>query len=185
MQREELISHFKPGQRIWRITTRLILLATVGAGVAIILMGDYGFNFIGRSAYALMVASALTNLAIISSYGADKASQNAARLMWVVLALLCLGLSEFIASQDYPEAVATSGTVMVVIIGILSAPLGLIGFLVGGFLSELLRNHQHLAGVSIWLVIIGLGYLQWFVLIPWLLYKWKVWRRRKTVTSSD
>lgn len=171
-----MIPHSNAGQRIWRLITRLILLAAVGAGVAIPLAGQG--EFLGSGAFALLVVAVLVDLATMSSYAADKTSRNSARFMWVVVALLCLGLTLFIAGLDHPDAEKDAGTILVLAMTILSAPLGFIGFPAGGLLANLFSHHQSVAIVSTWLVLTALGYLQWFVLVPWLWRKWKARRAR-------
>lgn len=179
MQREEVIPRFSPSQRIWRLITRLILLAAVGAGIAIPLASQS--ELLGSSAFALLVVAVLADLATMSSYAADKASQNAARFMWIVVALLCLGLTLFIAGLYHPDAEKDAGTILVITMTILSAPLGFIGFPAGGLLANLFPHHQSVAIVGTWLVLTALGYLQWFVLVPWLWSKWKTRRARGAI----
>lgn len=43
---------------------------------------------------------------------------------------------------------------------------------------------NHLTLVVDWLFFLGVGYLQWFMLLPWLWRKWKKWRESKGAGSN-
>ncbi len=59
--------------------------------------------------------------------------------------------------------------------------LGAIGYLSEMWGESLSIPSNYLTLVAEWLVFLGVGYLQWFVLLPWL---WRRWKSRRVKPAS-
>lgn len=182
LDKEEMIPHSMPRQQICHLITHLILLAAGGAGIFTILMGDPDDLF-GNSVFALMVAAVLTNLAIMTSYAADKTSQNAVRIVWL---LLCFGVLFMTMLMMHERDIGiVFGWGMLV----LTFPLGWLLITIFGALtlysydfSPKVSNQELINELGsknssvylmmtifiIWLALVAVGYFQWFRIVPWI-----------------
>ena len=103
----------------------------------------------------------------------------AVKLGWSLLAVGVLFFTLFL----YDGTPATSDAELILVYGmltlsfpaslIISLVLSVIGYLVGVWGGNFSIPFNHLIIVVEWLVFLGLGYLQWFVFLPWLWHKLK------------
>lgn len=100
------------------------------------------------------------------------------RATWIGIAVLML-LTTLFAFDGKPNSDAE--VVLAWSMLLLSFPSGLLVPLCHVFLNDYLSVTVHVSYLSIaidWLGLAGLGYVQWFVLVPWI---WRKWRARGTV----
>jgi hypothetical protein len=126
------------------------------------LFGLVDRDIAGATVVGVLVSAPLIDMAVLASYWAGSASHSIARATWIVLsvALLASTLSLLGAGKSDADLLLAYGT------AILSFPLGLVAGPLTGQISMP-------AGLSmttlLWVLSIGAGCLQWFVLIPMFL----------------
>lgn len=158
-----------------KVTTVRSILSSKGGKVfatcwvlsILILIGFSLFGLVDRdvasaTAVGVLVAAPFIDVAVLASYWAGRTCQSIARATWIVLSAALLASTLFLlqSGKSDGDLLLAYGT------AILSFPLGLIaGPLTGQFSMP--------AGLSLtallWILSIGAGCLQWFVLIPMLL----------------
>lgn len=161
----------------------LILGVMVIVGAAAILSGHEEFR--GNFAFAIIVIAALANIATLLSYGAHLQIQKVSQMGWVATGCICLGFSVYLVTLDHPDAHKAADTVLLVAMFVLAFPSGILALgLAMIYSSQFLASHG--AGTLdlfiFWLPFFGLGYFQWFKLIPFLIGKLRV---RRMVNSDS
>jgi hypothetical protein len=136
----------------------LSVLSIAGFG----LVGLVDRDVASAVAVGVLVAAPFIDMAVLASYWAGSASYSIARATWIVLsiALLASALLLLRSGKSDADVLLTYGAAA------LAFPLGLIA-------DPLTGQFSMSAGPSlttlIWVMTIGAGYLQWFVLITMLL----------------
>ena len=97
---------------------------------------------------------------------------NALRFAWVGLSLVVLAF--MLSAGPNPE----DGTLFIYAMLALTFPIGFIAAYVFAFVSFLLERffgyvvpYDPVANGATWALFVAFGYLQWFVLVPWVLGK--------------
>ncbi len=130
------------------------------------IVGHYKHEFLGYIAFGFFPAAILTIVAILISYSMKtKSSLRLTSALWVAQ---CIYLIVFVNIINSPHDYNYLEKAMVVAypMSIYSFPLSFLLFLVTYLIG-------HLPIFVLWLVLFVSGYIQWFVLIPFLLKKWK------------
>lgn len=108
---------------------------------------------------------------------------NVVRALWIVAALFVLVVT--ISSYD-GKPLSDIWVFLTWLMLILSFPAGLVvsaaHYALGSAFSITVET-SYLSLALEWLVYFVLGYLQWFVLLPWLWRKWKARRARSAIPS--
>ncbi|MFC5769079.1 hypothetical protein [Thauera sinica] len=107
----------------------------------------------------------------------EKIISNPLKALWLSC---CLGvlLVTFMRQDD-----KDIGIIFVYVMSILAFPSGIIVVMVVAWAAAMLASNsvssspdpfiQEIAGIVIWAFITVAGYIQWFVLVPWVWKKWK------------
>ena len=129
-----------------------------------------GFAFFGvfdrdlasAIAVGVLVAAPFTDVAVVASYWAGRASAAIAMATWLTLAAALLGGTLWLLQNGHADA----DLLLVYGVSVLSFPMGLIS---GPLTAQLSWPAGRALTTALWVVAIGAGFLQWFVLIPMLL----------------
>lgn len=107
---------------------------------------------------------------------------NTVRAAWLVVAFLCLAYVQYILRSPASDAQTAAGSVLVLIMLILTFPAGYIaiGFIMLYSFVMPGRAMGPLDVVVFWSVFAVAGYLQWFKLLPYLIKKWRSRRSRSS-----
>lgn len=150
----------------------------VGFSIASVLTGE---TWRGNFAFALLVMSVLTTIAVVLSYGASLKIIRVTHVAWFAIALVCLAFVQYVLSFPYPDTHQAAGTVLLLTMFILAFPTGTIAIGFAFVYSSLVlpdRGVRPMDIIIIWLVFLAAGYIQWFKLLPYLIEKWRARRSR-------
>lgn len=113
-----------------------------------------------------------------------------AKVSWLALASGVLVFTLYL----YDGTPATRDAELVLLYGMLALSfpasqvvalvLGAVGYLAEALGGGLSIPTNYLTLVVEWLVFLGVGYAQWFVLLPWLWRKWKSRQARSTIPHA-
>lgn len=100
---------------------------------------------------------------------------KAARAVWLVVAFLCLAYVQYILRSPASDAQTAAGSILVLIMLILTFPAGYIaiGFIMLYSFVMPGRAMGQMDVVVFWSIFAVVGYLQWFKLLPHLVKKWR------------
>lgn len=162
MQTEKMIAvrgmlHSKAG-KAFAACWLLSVLSIAGFGVVGLIDRDVA----SAVAIGVLVAAPFIDMAVLASYWAGSTSHSIARTTWIALsiALLASALLLLRSGKSDADVLLTYGTAA------LAFPLGLIA---GPLTGQFSMSAGPLLTTLIWVMTIGAGCLQWFVLIPMLL----------------
>ena len=164
-----------------RFLGRLALAAVfLAAGVVIVLPCAgllVGEEIRGNLAYSLIIASVLGDVGVALSYGSTIAVQRATRGAWLSVAAASLMLALYIDSLNDPEASKAADTILIATMSILGFPSSIVGLCFVFVYSALFLAHRG-TGIVDLLIFCSMfslvGYLQWFVLVPFIFRKIKM-----------
>ncbi len=162
--------------RLFGIGSLFSLGATIVVAVGFSIAGELsGEPWRANFAFALLIMSPLTALAVVMSYGASPKVMQVARAAWFVVAVVGLVFAQYILSLAASDAQTAAGSVLVLIMLILTFPAGYIaiGFIMLYSFVMPGRAMGQLDVVIFWSVFAVVGYLQWFKLLPYLIKKWR------------
>jgi hypothetical protein len=128
----------------------------------IVLWGTVSGEPLGSTAFALMVWAVFADVAALIALFAGPSALSFAKSLWILVGALVLG---FALSM---RAIADTGDAEVVLIyatGVLSFPAG---FLAGPIIGSVIPQPGVAQACALWAASIGMGYLQWFKLLPLL-----------------
>jgi hypothetical protein len=169
------------GTRTGKVLLGLWLLALL-IFIAVSAAGLFQGEFLGYLAFVVLPVAILLNGSILLAHHVENGSVGIARAAWIgiaaVVLLVALGLDGRAQSDTW---IFLTWAMLV-----LTFPAGLgvsLGHLAAGVDLSMTIGNSYFALVVEWLVYFGLGYLQWFVLLPWLWGKWKA-RRARTAAPS-
>lgn len=156
------------------------ILVAVGFSLAGTLTGEpWRANF----AFALLIMSFLTLLAVVMSYSASPKVRQVARAAWFVVAVVCLVFVQYILSLSAYDEQHAANTVLLFTMLILAFPAGIIAIGFAFVYSSLVvpaGGVRPLDLFVLWSAFAAVGYLQWFKLLPYLIQKWKGRRSRSS-----
>lgn len=153
------------------------LIPNVVVGISI-----YGWSIgdiSGGILLSFLPVSLLTVIAVVLSLIIEKPISKFSRWVWLAVSLAALFAAILFANRSIPDAIKGADTILVYIMLILSFPSALLVPLVLMAIAPLLwGSGSGLVGLSgMWFLFVIAGYLQWFVLLPWL---WRKWKARNT-----
>lgn len=156
-----------------------LLIPAVGIGASF-----YGWS-IGDAPGGILLGflpvSFLTVVSVIVALVVKSSMSRFSRPVWLVVSLAALFAAMIFASRPDPDAIKGADTILAYVMLILSFPFALIVpfilMVIAPFLSGGGGNLIGLCGM--WVFFVIAGYLQWFVLLPWLLSKWAARREQK------
>lgn len=153
-----------PGEKFLMVSWLLIPVAVLSALV-------HGWdidNVRGRLLVGCLPASLLASVSAFVATFVDKPIARFSKHVWVVVAVLSLLAAFLLASEDHPSAFKDTHTVLVYVLMLLAFPISsLVPFVLMGIgLWTDLGGFSYLT--MMWLLFVVPGYVQWFVLLPWL-----------------
>jgi hypothetical protein len=119
--------------------------------------------------FGVLVASVPANLSILVAAVFRIPSKKISKAIWLGLALAALLLFALTAGGQDVAATESAGAVMGYIMMTLSFPLGLFGvgiFAMAGEASSINASPPYILNVLLWLLLVALGYSQWFLVLP-------------------
>jgi hypothetical protein len=130
--------------------------------VGFLVFGIFTQDVVSWAVVGALVSAPFLDLAVISSYWSNQRMQLISGGMWALTACILLAATLLLLRSGATDAdlILTYG------MAILSFPLGLIA---GPLSSQLSMTSGSIQTVLIWLLAIGTGCLQWFLLVPALL----------------
>jgi hypothetical protein len=176
------LSTADPSERVFGI----VALSALGVAVLVIVGWPLAGRLVGEDArgnfaYGLTIGAILVDAALLSCLGSIAAVQRAARVFWIVLTVVALALSIYLANINDPDAYKAADTVLLAVMGILAFPLSVVGFVLVYLYSSLFLVSRPTTAVDLvafWGILAAAGYMQWFLIIPMLLRRMK--RPRQT-----
>jgi len=156
----------------------LASIAVIGWPVTGLLLGE---DVRGNFAYGLIVGAILIDATLLFAIGTTSDIQRLVRVCWVLFCVLVGGFSIYLIGLNDPDAYKAADTLLLVAMGILAFPMGIAAIVLVFFYSSIfLATSQTsvLDLVAFWLMFIAVGYVQWFLALPWLL-RWFRERRLK------
>src|SRR5574340_844211 len=128
---------------------------------------------------SFLPASLLTVTASFVATLVDGAVARFSKQVWVAVAVMALLAAIMFASRSAPDAVKGAETVLAYVLLILAFPVALLVPFVLIGLALLWPGGGSILGLGgMWLVFFVAGYVQWFILLPWLWRKWNARRSR-------
>lgn len=175
------ISGADPSQRLFgKLSLAAIFLATV-AVIGWPLGGHLaGETARGNLAYGLIVGSVLMDAAQLLGIGATSAIQRMLKVWWIAYAVFVCGFSIYLINLNDPEAFKAADTVLLIVMGILSFPMGIVAFAFVFFYSSVFLAATQTSAmdlIAFWTMLFVAGYAQWFLLMPALLRRLGARRR--------
>jgi hypothetical protein len=157
-----------------------LLIPVVVAGVSV-----YGWNIgdmRGGILLGFLPVSLITVVSVVIASVIENSVSKFTRWVWLAVSLAALLAAMLFASQPMPDASKGADMLLAYIMVILSFPAGLLApFVLMAVSSFLWKDGSNLAGLTgMWLCFLVAGYVQWFVLVPWLWRKWKTRRLAST-----
>lgn len=125
----------------------------------VLFIGVYDKDVIGAVPIAVLVAAPLIDLAILVSYWSGERMLRYMRATWLVLSSVLLASVLLLMRIGRSDA----DVLLTYAAAVLSFPVGLIGLPLGG---QLVPTAGFAQTATLWVVSIGLGYIQWFLIIP-------------------
>jgi hypothetical protein len=173
--------------RTERFLGRLALaieIVALGVVVTFLLAGlAAGEEIRGNLAYSLMFAAGLVDVGVAIGYGSTIAVQRVTWGAWILVTVATLLLVLYIGSLVDPEASKSADAVLFSTMPILGFPASLASLCFAFVYSALfLTSHGSRAFdlLFFWSLFSIAGYLQWFVLIPFLFRRIKSGHRSGT-----
>ncbi|OGB34711.1 MAG: hypothetical protein A3F78_13225 [Burkholderiales bacterium RIFCSPLOWO2_12_FULL_61_40] len=127
--------------------------------IGFILFGFADRDIAGATAVGVLVSAPFIDMAVLASYWAGRASHTIARATWLVLAVSLLASTLLLLGSGKSDA----DLLLAYGAAILSFPLGLV---VGPLTGQISMPAGLALTTLLWILNIGAGVLQWFVLIP-------------------
>ncbi len=170
-------------RRVFKWLSLLALAGIPAAALAAIVMDRE--ELLGNIAFTLLAVSVLANTAILFSYGTSPQIQKAAKITWILIALLCLIFSFciYMGGLNSPDPHRASEIILLVTMACLSFPAGMIAVM-----GVAIYSMQFLAAdgagyfevFAFWFLFFASGYFQWFWFVPWLIRRLKgFWKNRR------
>jgi hypothetical protein len=131
-------------------------------------------------AFALLVMSLFTALAVVMSYGASPRVMQVARAAWTAIAVACLVFTQYILHSPASDAQTAASSALLFTMLILAFPAGIVAIGFAFVYSTLIlpdRGVRSLDLIVLWSAFAAIGYLQWFKLFPILIEKWRLRKR--------
>ena len=127
---------------------------------------------------SFLPVSLLTVIATLIALIAESAVSKFSRWVWVAVSVAVLLAAMIFANRPMPDAIKGADTILAYVMLILSFPVALLVPLILTAIAPLWEEGTGgLVGLSgMWFAFFVAGYLQWFVLLPWLSRKWKARR---------
>jgi hypothetical protein len=168
--------------RIGKVLLGLWLLALL-LFIAVSAAGLFQGEFLGNLAFVVLPVAILLNISIVLAHHVGHGSVGIAKAAWIGIAVVVLlvTLSGFDGYGNGDIWIFLTWAMLV-----LAFPVGLVISLAHVVLDlgfSITIGPSYFSLVIEWLAYFGLGYAQWFVLLPWLWRKWKA-RRAGDARSS-
>lgn len=169
--------------RISRVLSVLALSAVVIVAAVFSVAGSLtGEPWRANFALALLLMSLFTAFAVVMSYGASPKVMQFARAAWVAVVIACLLFAQYILSLSASDEQNAATTVLLLTMLTLAFPAGLIAIGFAFVYSSLVLPDRSMRPFDLfimWSAFAAGGYIQWFKLIPHLIDKWRMKKRRE------
>lgn len=157
-------------------------LTALAIFIAISVAGLIQDEFLGSLAFACLPVALLLNVSIVLAHYVENGSVGVAKVAWIGVAVVALlvTLYGFDGKTNSDIWIVLTWSMLV-----LSFPASLIVSLahmaLGAGLSLTIKTSFLSLAVE-WATYFVLGYLQWFVLLPWL---WRTWKGRRARSAAS
>jgi len=128
-------------------------------------------ELLGNIIYSLLVVSILANISNILVCIFQDRGLGIARATWVGLCFIALLLVIGISDPSRPDTIKDAGTILAYLMLTLSFPIGFLGVLLLVGLNQIFSLGDagpYTSNLIAWLLLIAFGYIQWFLLLPYL-----------------
>ena len=123
---------------------------------------------------SFLPASLFASIAAFVATIVDTPVARFSKQVWVAVAVVSLLAAIMFASRPASDAIKGADTILAYVLLILAFPVALlVPFALMGTASLWPDGESILGLVGMWLAFFVAGYVQWFVLLPWLWHKWK------------
>lgn len=128
---------------------------------------------------SFLPAALFASVAALVATMVDTPMARFSKHVWVAVAVMSLIAAIMFASGPDPDAIKGADTVLAYVLLLLAFPVALlVPFILTGIASFWPEGEGVLRLVCMWVAFFVAGYLQWFVLLPWLCRKWRSSRAR-------
>lgn len=142
-------------------STTMVWLSVVVAGIDEVL---------GNAAFGLLVTAILVNTSVVTSYFLEAKYQATSKVIWLLAAVGCLVLALVVSSKAHSDALKDADTILLFVMFALSFPLGFVAAVLTPVLYTLSDMwHGLIYLILLWVALVITGYLQWFMLVPYLI----------------
>jgi hypothetical protein len=165
-------------QSLWESRCqKLVMVLWILIPVVVLLALVYGWSIDDRQGALLLSflpVSLLTVIATLIALMAETAVSKFSGPVWVAVSVAALFSAMVFANGPMPDAPKGADTILAYVMLILSIPVALLVPLLLTVIAPLWDGAGGLVGLcGMWAAFFIAGYLQWFVLLPWLRRKWK------------
>lgn len=158
------------GEKFLVVAWLFIPVAVFGTSIYGWAIGDVW----GGVLMSFLPASLFASIAAFVAAIVDAPLARFSKKVWVAVAVLSLLAAIMFASRPSSDAIRGADTILAYVLLILSFPVALlVPFILMGTASLWPDGESILGLVGMWLAFFVAGYVQWFVLLPWLWRKWK------------
>lgn len=161
------------------------LLAYLWLSIPVVLLvtSAYGWHIgdlPGGLLLSFLPASLLVVIAVVVTTIVDSPESGYSRWIWVAIGVAALLASIIFANQPITDAPKGADTILAYVMLILSFPVALLVPFVLMVITPLWNSSGTVIRLSgMWITFFVAGYLQWFVLLPWLCRKRKARSQRR------
>lgn len=165
---------------------KLMILLWLLIPVVMLVVSVYGWSIgdlRGGFLVSFLPASVFTIIATAMALFIQSPFSRLARWIWLAVNVTALLAAIIYANREMPDALKGADMILTYVMLILSFPAALLVPSILMIITPLVENGTNLGGLCVlWAAFLLGGYLQWFMLYPWLWCKWKA--RRTGMTTS-
>lgn len=151
---------------LWTLTIAILLVTPVATWLS------NREELLGNITFSLLVAAVLADVSNVVVGISRNPGVGVAKVAWVGLCIIALLLIIDITEPDRPDTIKDAGTVLSYLMLTLSFPVGflVVLLLIGlGQIFGLGELGSYTSNLIAWVLFVVLGYVQWFMLFPYLI----------------
>jgi hypothetical protein len=156
---------------------KILIIAFFLIHVVMFAISIYGWTIgdvLGGVMLSCLPASLLASFVAFYTTFIEGSMGHFLKKIWIVVALISLLTALMFSNKSSPDAGQGAGILLTYVLLILAFPISLLlPFVLMTTPLSSLGDGTFLGLVGIWIFFFIPGYVQWFILLPWLWRKWK------------